>query len=124
MPTVGRSRSDRMAKKAVQFPEVTATDSGFRLAGGSHEPRDVPWRDIVEIVAFKRDVFAYDVICLGFRLNGTEELIEVAEDFPGYDSFIKIVEARFTLPENWWQTVAFPAFETKRSTIWQLEAQT
>lgn len=108
-----------MTKRDVQFPKVTTTDSGFRLAGGSHEPLDVAWADIVEIVAFKRDVFAYDVISLGFRLDGTEDFVEIAEDFPGYRGFIKIVESRFTLAENWWNDVAFPAFETNWATIWE-----
>ena len=103
----------------VQFPKVTVTDSGFRLAGGSHEPLGIAWDDIVEIVAFKWDIFVYDVICLGFRLIGAEDFIEVAEAFSGYKNFIKAVESRFALAENWWNDVAFPAFETNWSTIWE-----
>ncbi len=112
-----------MARRAAQFPRVTTTESGFRLAGGCHEPLNTAWEDVVEIVAFKRDNWAYDVICLGFRLVGTEEFIEIAEDFPGYENFLKVVESRFTLAEDWWQNVAFPAFQTNWSTIWASSVQ-
>lgn len=118
MRPVRRSCNRHVVMKDVQFPEVTVTDAGFRLASGSHEPLDVAWDDVVEIVTFKRDVFAYDVICVGFRLIDTEDLIEVAEDFPGYDHFVKVVGSRFGLAKDWWRNVAFPAFKPNWSTIW------
>ena len=79
----------------VRVPEVSATDSGFRLVDGSHEI-DVEWRDIVEIVAFQWLLPADEIVCLHF-VNGADEFILVGEDFPGYDKFIKVVESRFTL---------------------------
>lgn len=111
---------DQMAKKNEgQFPTVTTSDVGFRLAGPSYGPREIRWDDIVEIVAYKLDHWSYDVICLGFRVDGADDFIEVVEDFPGYKEFINVVESRFTLAEDWWRKVAFPAFTTNWTTIWK-----
>ena len=102
----------------MSAPEVTITDSGFRLHGCQDGPLEVRWSDIVEIVAYKFAAFAYDVVCLRFRLHATDEFIEMAEESPGYENFVKAVAARFPLADNWWQAVAFPAFETNWATIW------
>ena len=107
-----------MVSNDSSLPEVTATDSGFQLFSHFRELHSVAWDDVVEVVAFKRDVFSYDVICLGFRVIGTEQFIEVGEDFPGYATFLNVVESRFALAGNWWHSAAFPAFATNWSTIW------
>ena len=113
-----------MAKKNVPFPEVAATDAGFQFAGVPHLPLEIPWRDVVEIEAFKRVVFSYEVVALGFRVSGTEEFIEVTEEFPGFENLVKVVESQFSLAENWRCNVGFPAFRTRFSTIWISKDQT
>jgi hypothetical protein len=35
-----------------------------------------------------------------------------------YDRVMKLVDERFPLRQDWWSTVAFPAFETNWTTIW------
>ncbi|MDA0587678.1 MAG: hypothetical protein O2820_05305 [Planctomycetota bacterium] len=93
----------------------TAAD-GFSIVGGN--PVTVRWQDVVEIVAFKRDLLTRDLICVGFRVVGSEELIETDEEMPGFGKLRADVESRFSLPENWWSEVAFPAFATNMTTIW------
>ncbi|MBC8355684.1 MAG: hypothetical protein H8E66_27210 [Planctomycetes bacterium] len=103
------------------LPEITVTASRFKLTRGDHEELEVNWDSIVEIIAFKRDMFGYDVICLCFRVSENDDFIEVAEDFPGHSAFIQELTSRFALAENWWNDVAFPAFATNASTIWRAE---
>ena len=102
-----------------QFPEVEFDDCGFRLIQQQKVLREVRWADIQEIVAFKRDLFSYDAICLGFRIDERDHFVEVAEDYPGYKPFLSTVEQRFPLKDDWWREVAFPAFATNWTTIWK-----
>lgn len=100
------------------FPTVLADESGFRLERDGTDVVGVRWDEIQEIIAFKRDIFSYDIICLGFRVDDSETFIEVAEDFPGYKQFLKTVESRFPLKDGWWNDVAVPAFATNMMQIW------
>ncbi len=102
----------------VPFPTVTVTDSGFTLSGGYREATAVRWSDVVEIVAYKFDAWTYDVICLGFRLDGSDSYIEVAKHCLGYKSFLKAVETKFPLKKGWWSQVVSPPFATNWMTIW------
>ena len=53
-----------------------------------------------------------DGVYADYGRNGKEYRTEI-------DSFVKVVQGRFTLAEGWWQNVAFPAFVTNWSTIWR-----
>jgi hypothetical protein len=46
----------------------------------------VQWGEIVRISAFKRDIFAYDLIC--FAIQTAEKCIEVGEDMEGWNALI------------------------------------
>ncbi|MEQ8788514.1 MAG: hypothetical protein RIC55_19545 [Pirellulaceae bacterium] len=107
-----------MHEPNAQSPEVAVTNTGFRLGGVSGESLAVAWDDVAEIVAYKWDVWGYDIICLGFRRRGGEGYIEVGEDFTDYEEFVPCVEARFPLAKDWRRRVAFPAFATNWATIW------
>jgi len=86
------------------------------------EPIDALWDDVTEIVAYKLDMLSYDVICLGFRLRGSDTFIEVAEECSGYKELLVAVEQQFPLAENWFSKVAFPAFELNWLTLWKAES--
>lgn len=44
---------------------ITTTDDGFSV--DSKPQLAMEWKDIKKIVAFKRDLFTLDLICLGFH---------------------------------------------------------
>ena len=72
-----------------------------------------------EIFAFKRDMFTYDMICLGFRIDDEGNYWEVNEEFVGYDKLRTELAERFVgISADWFEVVAFPAFATNRTTIW------
>ena len=83
----------------------------------------VDWADVVMVMAFKRDLFTYDLICLAMDLtDGT--WVEVDEEMEGFK------ELQETLPRvlrgldaDWWGKVAFPAFATNATTIWRSDVQ-
>ncbi|MBI3468997.1 MAG: hypothetical protein HY000_38835 [Planctomycetes bacterium] len=78
----------------------------------------MPWNEIAEIVAFKRDLYAVDQICIGFRALGSDTYDCIEEENPDYERILKLIEERFRLREDWWSTVALPPFKTNWTTIW------
>jgi hypothetical protein len=69
------------------------------------------WNEVKAVIAFKRDLYATDLICLGFL--GPDRTIEVDEEMHGW---LQLVEG---LPDllpgtpslsDWWEQVAKPPF--------------
>jgi hypothetical protein len=100
-------------KNVVTVLQTTA--DGFVIV--CDRPVTVKWDDLAEIVAYKRDLLSTDLICVGFRICGSD-LIEIDEEMPGFRTLMADVGSRFSLPENWWNNVAFPAFASNMATIW------
>lgn len=84
---------------------------------------EVEWQSVNKIVAYKVDLFAVDLICLGFTTTDGR-YSEVHEEMADYDKFCEQLESRFALREGWWSEVAFPAFETNLTVIWPCESDT
>ena len=99
---------------------IDVDDDGFSVSLDGSDASRVDWASVKEIAAFKRDLFAYDEICLGFRCGSDDRFWWVGEEDVGYKALRAEVEKRFDgLLENWWSTVAFPAYEENWTTIWK-----
>ena len=90
-------------------------------AAGESEIR-FTWEQITAVYAFKRDCLAYDQICLVLGSESEKKWIEISEEDSGYGQLVRLLP-RF-LPgclaeDTWWQTVAFPPFETKWIQLYQ-----
>ena len=83
----------------------------------------IAWQDAVRVEVFKRDLFAVDLICLSVVLRDNKA-VEINEEMEGFESVAdKLPEY---LPgcqkfEEWFQVVAFPAFKTNNTVIYQRE---
>ena len=83
--------------------------------------RAIEWQAVVSIFAFKRDLFAVDLICLCVNMND-DTAVEVAEDMKGWEALaMKLPEY---LPgckkfEQWFEAVAIPAFKPNVTEIYQ-----
>ena len=81
----------------------------------------IAWRDVLNIDAFKRDLYTVDLICLSVRLRDNKAL-EISEEMEGWESLVKKLPEylpgckRF---EEWFQVVALPAFKPNRTAIYQ-----
>ena len=81
----------------------------------------VPWSSIRRLMAFKRDLLYYDNICI--LIEGQDgPLAQIDEDMVGWRIVMEKLPER--LPgmkpwQEWWPTVAFPAFETNATVIWE-----
>jgi hypothetical protein len=90
-------------------------------AGGTTR---VKWADVKEIVAFKEDLFAYDLICLAFRVSDNDEWYKIDEEMEGFGEILDPLSEAFPgIPDCWYQDVMHPAFATNAAVLWPPERQ-
>ena len=103
-----------LPKQSVRFDEI-----GFEILLNGEVQARVEWATVVEILAFKRDCFAYDEILLGFRCDETADAWCVSEEDQGYKELFSFVESRFAgFRTDWFRPVAIPPFQCNRTTLW------
>jgi hypothetical protein len=84
----------------------------------------VAWQDTVGVKAFKRDLYAVDLICLAILLKDNK-VVKINEEMGGWESLIKKLPEY--LPgcqkfEEWFSAVAYPAFKRNITAIYQRNA--
>lgn len=96
------------------------------LLGDSALPANtVAWSSIIEATAFKIDLFAYDQVCISFRLDDSSET-EVDEEMKGWSELIDLLPVY--LPgapswEDWFMEITVPAFQTNPVCLFLRESQ-
>lgn len=86
---------------------------GFRVEGVL-----IAWSGLLEVIAFKEDLWSRDFIRLGFRTS-RGDLVSVGEDEEGYQPLLAELPRRLPRFRNdWFQEVAFPAFERCETILW------
>jgi hypothetical protein len=92
-------------------------DNGF---AGTIEEEELAlnWSELNTIVAYKNDLYTYDVVCLDvFTTDGQN--FSINEDTPGWYQFIERMNTTFISIDKGWQTqVTIPAFETKLTLLY------
>lgn len=80
------------------------------------------WDEAISIKAFKRDLWAVDLICLEIELRGGNR-IEVNEEMDGWDSLVQKLPEYLpgcTAFADWFEIVALPAFKLNLTSIFEL----
>ncbi|MEX2558701.1 MAG: hypothetical protein WD403_02250 [Pirellulales bacterium] len=78
----------------------------------------IRWAEVDEIVAWKDDVWAYDIICIGLRSG--QKQYRCDEEQHGWHDLLRTIERLFAIRrDDWWRRVALPAFETSLTVIWR-----
>jgi len=92
-------------------------DNGF-VATTEEEELALNWSELNTIVAYKEDLYTYDVVGLEiFTTNG--QSFRINEDTPGWYQFIERLGTTFTSIDKDWQTkVSIPAFETNLTLLY------
>jgi len=97
---------------------VTLTVDGFAVMKGVNLISQVRWMDVEQVVAFKLDLGTTDCICLGFRTG--DWITHVKEEMGGYTELVEAMQREFPdYEKDWWCRVAFPAFATNYTTVWE-----
>jgi len=108
----------KLFKENEPPPSLIVEEGGFSYVQRDRETI-VRWSDVKEIFAFKRDIFSYDLICVGFRVSDDGTYWEIDEQMHGYEEVLAALDKAFPeVATRWWQKVAFPAFETNFLTLW------
>lgn len=106
-------------KRGSKFAEIRLTDDGFEIVAG---PRAVVrWRDVLRVVAFKRDRFTTDLLCLAFEAHGLPagSELEINEDVAGFEAVVAAMSERLALRPNWRAEVLRTAFATNAMVIFE-----
>jgi hypothetical protein len=99
--------------------QILLDDVGVRTTSvnsqDNTESMRMQWNEIDKVVAYKRDLFAFDLICLA--LADKNRSIELAEDMEGWDEFLDALSAHLPdMPATsaWRNKVAPPPFATNQ----------
>jgi|SRR5579863_6605026 hypothetical protein len=80
---------------------------------GSTSTVELKWTEIKRVLAFKRDLFAYDLVSVEFQTSTMA--IEADEQMEGWDEMITALPGCLPgtpEPQEWWNKVVNPAFES------------
>jgi hypothetical protein len=84
------------------------------------------WGQVTRIEAFKRDLYAVDLICLALETQDSDTLV-IHEEMPGWQALLDALPGYLPgfPPEGaWLAKVAIPAFETNLTTLFTKNAGT
>lgn len=87
-------------------------------ADGSESKTELKWNEVNGVVAYKRDCYTIDLVCMGFATP--EGAVEVNEDMDGWAALIDAVPRLLpgtTSKENWWDNVTQPPFAANPTTL-------
>ena len=87
-------------------------------------PLEIGWNAIDRLTMFKRDCFAIDLICLCLEFS-SDCAIELDEHMDGWQAFVEALPHYVPgcqASEEWFCTVAFPAFATNPTEIYRRDA--
>jgi hypothetical protein len=101
---------------------VEPTADGFAVHRYKTPPQTMRWDEVATIHAFKRDLYAVDMLCLMIA-DGHGSAIEVDEQMPGYAELIERIDALPGTMPGWQLQVMFPAFDPCLTQIYPAEAE-
>ena len=106
-----RKIRDALAPRRRSDPPIELHDSGFSVDG-----RDVAWGRVIEIRAYKLDLYTYDEIRFSFLLDSGCSM-EISEEQPGFTAFVAAMTARFPSTSDWHSRVSQPAFARNETVL-------
>ncbi len=106
----------------LQLLEIRCNQAGFAVTttDSSSPQASLEWRDVNAVLAYKRDLYTVDLICLGFvAVSGT---IEVHEEMRGWSELLELLPSRLPgVPPSseWWERVAKPPFASSVTKLYE-----
>ena len=108
--------------KSVPRPYIHFDQAGMTLTAwhrdGAEGRTELSWSEVNGIVAYKRDCFAVDLICMGFTTP--DGAIEVNEEMDGWEALTDAIPTLLpgmTGKKEWWDKVAQPPFAANPTTL-------
>ena len=108
----------RLLEKS-EYGTLLPDNNSLQITNRKGENFILPWSEVQEILVFKRDLFAVDLICIAFKLS-ENKFIEINEEMVGYHDLQSWLPKLFSgIREDWFLDVTFPAFAKNQLTIWK-----
>jgi hypothetical protein len=115
-----KANFDPRSLEKPEYGSVSGDTNRLRITNREGDSWELPWAEVEEVHAFKRDLLATDKICLAFKRSGREEYYEIHEEKEGYHDLLKILPCRLLgFDLEWFCAVAFPAFKTNHQIVWK-----
>jgi hypothetical protein len=119
-----RQKSYRVGRRDTVytiFHNPNAMKLSWRSVKNDRGELVVAWQDTVGVEAFKRDLYAVDLICMAILLKDNKA-VEINEEMAGWESLVEKLPEY--LPgcqkfEEWFSAVAFPAFKPNITAIYK-----
>lgn len=116
----GQLRSVRRQVRQLLPTSVRLEAERVRVFAEDREVGVFDWYQVQSIRAWKQDLFAVDLIWLGFETSGGDDLVCVHGEVDGYKVLIEEMERRCAgLDADWWSRVAFPPFVESPAVVWR-----
>ena len=119
------------AKKSFENPELKQNfeeiysdlgifeyfEDGFKITTKDFE-KTLKWFEIDQINAFKKDLYAYDLVVLEILCG--ENALSINEETPGWFQFIiKLKDVFETIPKDWEINITQPAFAENYTVLYE-----
>ena len=114
--------SSRGIARSVSFDDegINQTDSD----GCEQIINHIAWAEVAKVLAYKRDCYAYDLICIAIADVDDVIRIELDEHSDGYQPLMDALPNNLPgclAPKEWWDRVAQPPFETNWTELYHRE---
>ncbi len=97
-------------KGALSFNDEGLTSTIFQH-NGSRRTVQLSWSEVTGVLAYKRDIFTMDLICIA--LATADGTLEINENMEGWSPLIEVLPKYLPGSKSaaeWWKQVAFPPF--------------
>lgn len=90
---------------------VVLEPGGFAVLTTRGRRFAVRWAGVRSVIAYKRDLFTTDEICLVFESDDFTGAREVSEEWPGFPELFGPMEKEFGISPGWYMEIMTPVFE-------------
>jgi hypothetical protein len=119
---VSQSKISYMPMRQQRVIDCNETGLAVITSDRTQTNASLEWGEVDAVLAYKRDLYALDLICLGFvTSNGT---IEVNEEMEGWSLLVEQLPSLLPgIPPlmGWWERVAKPPFAPSVTTLYKRE---
>jgi len=109
----------RRSKESEPPPVIEATEDGFVLRRNDGTAEEVRWSAVRRVFAYKRDLLTTDEIRLLFELEPPGGLVELSEQWPGFEDLFGGMERTLGVSPAWYAEIMLPAFEATPRALYE-----
>jgi hypothetical protein len=90
---------------------VELEPGGFAVLTARGRRFPVRWASVRRVIAYKRDLWTTDEICVLFESDDDSGRQEVSEEWPGFKDLFGVMEKELGISPGWYMEIMMPPFE-------------